>query len=206
MSRKFGLQNDSSSDDDTVKTYKSSAKRNDDVIKCCAVQQIGTGERDRKKRSNKILDSSSESKSDNDNAKFNNLDSCSESGFFNLKSSSSGSAHNLWREKFNSFINNEESSNLVQHCNVVEVADAHHNLVDEMDYRPNFTKPFSQEDAPLSLDDKNSDIKVNRYIARYLLPHQVVGVKWLWSKYSKRQGAILGYVLKTYSLPIQYSV
>jgi hypothetical protein len=65
----------------------------------------------------------------------------------------------------------------------------------EADYRPFIpTDKFANADVTIKLLCPNSKSGlINRYIARHLLPHQVEGVKWLWSKYSSREGAILGY-------------
>ena len=65
----------------------------------------------------------------------------------------------------------------------------------EADYRPFIpTDKFANADVIIKLLCPNSESGlINRYIARHLLPHQVEGVKWLWSKYSSREGAILGY-------------
>ena len=62
------------------------------------------------------------------------------------------------------------------------------------DYRPNFSKPYSQADAPLELNPncEGKESRVNKYIARFLLQHQVEGIKWLWTKYIAGEGAILG--------------
>lgn len=67
-------------------------------------------------------------------------------------------------------------------------------LTDE--YRPAFESPFVQQDADVILYHESGTgmdrYKVNRHVARYLLDHQVVGVKWLFGKVFDGDGAILG--------------
>jgi SNF2 family DNA or RNA helicase len=57
------------------------------------------------------------------------------------------------------------------------------------DYKPCFSAAYTQADRPIAL---GGGIKINRYISRHLLDHQVEGVKWLHSKFISKQGGILG--------------
>jgi hypothetical protein len=69
------------------------------------------------------------------------------------------------------------------------------NYNDEYDIRPSFNMDFRQKDQAIPLPSSNvNDLprEINRYISRYLLNHQVEGVKWMWSKLIIGEGAILG--------------
>jgi hypothetical protein len=69
------------------------------------------------------------------------------------------------------------------------------NYNDEYDIRPSFNMDFRQKDQAIPLPSSNvNDLprEINRYISRYLLNHQVEGVKWMWSKMIIGEGAILG--------------
>jgi hypothetical protein len=68
---------------------------------------------------------------------------------------------------------------------------------DSYDVKPSFTIDFRQNDSNIALPSLATDPHdcpriVNRYIARYLLNHQVDGVKWMWNRYLTGNGAILG--------------
>lgn len=52
--------------------------------------------------------------------------------------------------------------------------------------------PFNQPQEPMMLNTDEHSCYVNKYAARYLMNHQIEGIRWLWDKYQKQQGAILG--------------
>lgn len=61
---------------------------------------------------------------------------------------------------------------------------------------PDFVWDAKQSEEPLLLHDYDVKSQVNKFAAKFLLDHQVSGVGWLWGKYCKSQGAILGKILK----------
>jgi SNF2 family DNA or RNA helicase len=65
---------------------------------------------------------------------------------------------------------------------------------DWLNYHPNLLNT-NRDEEKLILESNNEDIsdsQVNQYANRYLMDHQVFGVKWLWSKYCASTGCILG--------------
>lgn len=61
------------------------------------------------------------------------------------------------------------------------------------EYRPKFESSFTQPDCPICLTMNNAvSIELNRYVSRYLLHHQVKGVKWLYQNFKDSTGCILG--------------
>jgi hypothetical protein len=110
-------------------------------------------------------------------------------------SESSDDTINLPERKEDDFCKETENTVSLDESNLPECSLPTTPLDEEGDFKPHFTRPFNRPDEPLPLQlDGNgtSGRFINRYIARYLLPHQVEGVKWLWCKYALKRGAILG--------------
>lgn len=86
--------------------------------------------------------------------------------------------------------NNQNSTNIVEKSDDQDDEVG----VDWLDCHPNSFK-INRDEEPLILESDNEEIPdchVNQYANRFLMDHQVIGVKWLWSKYCASTGCILG--------------
>jgi hypothetical protein len=92
---------------------------------------------------------------------------------------------------------NASSSKTNQQQQKTENSDTEYSLEDiGVEVKPLFDDEFNQEDSPLCMpahgDPSQQSICLNRYSARCLIDHQVIGVKWLYERYCRKEGAILG--------------
>lgn len=125
------------------------------------------------------------------------------SNIFNNINASKSNLHNRSNKRLYDENATDGTNDVKQKVISIDLFHYNDRLVDEDEYIPCLNIPYNQNDSPLILHEITSssvasnlpcdkDKQVNRYIARYLMNHQVDGIKWLWDKYALKQGGILG--------------